>query len=234
MNVFFLKTIALISMITDHYGAIFQGNIDIYRIIGRLAFPIYCFLLVEGYFHTKDVKKYAKRLFIFALISELPFDFAFYNMLEFRHQNIFFTLLLGLVAIYLLENKEEKYNFSKTSIMFTTGLLSIILFVDYGIIGIVYILTFYFTRDYPKPKRFYRIALIMFFTNIVSFSITQQFSILSLPIIYFYNGELGSKNKIKQMLFYVVYPLHLAVFYICDAGMFHLSAFFLLIFHNAR
>ncbi|MFA7532979.1 MAG: TraX family protein, partial [Tissierellaceae bacterium] len=92
MNVFILKLIALTSMIIDHYGAIFHGDVILYRIIGRLAFPIYAFLLVEGYFHTRNVKKYGLRLFIFALISEIPFDYAFYGGLSFVHQNIFFTL----------------------------------------------------------------------------------------------------------------------------------------------
>lgn len=212
MNVLSLKIIALISMIIDHYGAIFQSNIDIFRIIGRIAFPIYCFLLVEGYFHTKDVKKYACRLLIFALISEIPFDLAFYNKLELSHQNIFFTLLIGLAAIYLLDNKEKKYIFNKATIILAAGLLSIVLSVDYKIIGIIYILSFYFTKDYLKSKRIYIIALIMFFANLISSSILQQFALLSLPIIYFYNGELGPNNKIQQLLFYVAYPLHLAIY----------------------
>src|SRR5690554_6284341 len=92
MTSLILKILALTTMIIDHYGAILQSNILIYRIIGRLAFPIYCFLLVEGYFNTSNVKNYAKRLFIFALISEIPFDLVFYGQIGFEHQNIFFTL----------------------------------------------------------------------------------------------------------------------------------------------
>ena len=112
MNVLILKIIVLLSMIIDHYGAIFHSGVDMYRIIGRLAFPIYAFLLVEGYSHTSNVKKYASRLFLFALISECPFDLAFYSKLEFMHQNIFFTLFIGLVLMCLLDNKDGKYNFN--------------------------------------------------------------------------------------------------------------------------
>lgn len=215
MNVLIIKMIALTSMIIDHYGAIFQSGTDIYRIIGRLAFPIYCFLLVEGYFHTKDVKKYAKRLFLFALISEVPFDLAFYNKIGFVHQNIFFTLFIGLAAIYFIDNKEGKYNLNKNLIMAAAGISSMILSVDYSIIGIIYILAFYFTRNYPKSKRISTVALVMLLVNLSS-SVLQQFSLLALPIIYFYNGELGPKNKVLQILFYVTYPFHLTLFYIMN------------------
>lgn len=213
MNVLILKIIALTSMIIDHYGAIFQNSINIYRIIGRLAFPIYCFLLVEGYLHTNDIKKYAKRLFIFALISELPFDLAFYGKLGFTHQNIFFTLLIGLGAMYFLDNK-EKYNIKKGSIFLISGILAIVFSVDYNFIGIIYILAFYFTKDYTKSIRLPRVALIIFLANLISMSLTQQFALLALPIIYFYNEELGPKNKPLQMLFYTAYPLHLLIFYL--------------------
>ena len=214
MNVLILKLIALTTMIIDHYGAIFQGDVALYRIIGRLAFPIYCFLLVEGYFHTKDVKKYAQRLLLFALISEIPFDLAFYGKVGFTHQNIFFTLFIGLATIFVLENKEEKYNFNKSAVLFVAGILAIVFSVDYNIIGIIYILAFYFTRNLPMLKKFPALAFILFITNIVSASPTQQYALLALPIIFLYNGKLGPKNKPLQMLFYSAYPLHLLIFYI--------------------
>ena len=200
-------------MIIDHYGAIFQSDISLYRIVGRIAFPIYCFLLVEGYFHTKDIKKYASRLLIFALISELPFDLAFYNRLGFVHQNIFFTLFIGLIAIYFLDNKDGKYNLNRNVIIIVAGILSIVLSVDYNIFGIIYILTFYYTYNYSKLKRIAISGVFMFITNLL-INPLQQFSILALPLIYFYNGELGPKNKILQMTFYTAYPLHLFIFYV--------------------
>lgn len=213
MNVFILKVIALFTMFIDHFGAIFQHNILTYRIVGRLAFPIYCFLLVEGYFHTSDVKKYAKRLLMFALISEIPFDLAFYNRIGFEHQNIFFTLFLGLITIYILENKEEKYNFNKSAIILSACIVAIIFNVDYNAIGIIYILLFYHTRYFEKLKRFKLVGLGMFAVNFMS-SWVQQFSLLALPFMYFYNGRLGTKNKFIQIFFYVAYPLHLIIYYL--------------------
>lgn len=212
MNVFSLKIIAILTMMIDHYGVIFYKGVDIYRIIGRIAFPIYCFLLVEGYFHTKDIKKYANRLFIFALISEIPFDWAFYGEINFKHQNIFFTLLIGLGTMYLLDNL-DKYKTKEIFVCFLAGIISMIVSVDYSIVGIIYILTFYYTRNYPKTIRLSRTALVLFVTNLLTLSFNQHFALLSLPILYLYNEELGPKNKVLQILFYIAYPLHLMVYY---------------------
>lgn len=212
MNVLFLKAVALATMIIDHYGAIFHSGENFYRIIGRIAFPVYCFLLVEGYFHTSNVKKYGKRLLLFAFISEIPFDLAFYGSVGFAHQNIFFTLFIGLVAIYFLEKKEQKYNFDKSLVIAAAGILAMVLSVDYSIMGVIYILSFYFTRNFFKKRQLLYMAGIMLFTNLMS-SPLQQFSLLALPFIYFYNGEPGLKNKFLQILFYAAYPLHLLLFY---------------------
>lgn len=216
MNILILKIIALLSMIIDHYGAIFHGDMDIYRIIGRIAFPIYCFLLVEGYTHTSNVKKYATRLFFFAIISELPFDLAFYGKLGLQHQNIFFTLLIGLILMYLLDNKEGKHNFNKTTLWLAAGSLAIFTSVDYNFVGIIYILAFYYTKEYPSLKRLYRVAIIIFLINLLAAGLNQQFSLLALPLIYFYNGQLGPKSKFIQGLFYLAYPLHLLIFYLIN------------------
>jgi len=218
MNVFTLKIIALITMMIDHYGAIFQNDLELYRIIGRIAFPIYCFLLIEGYLHTKDVKKYASRLFIFALVSEIPFDLAFYGRLGFYHQNIFFTLFIGLVTIYLLDNP-DKHKLGKGYTYFFAAIISIVSGVDYNIIGLIYILIFYYTKDFVRVSRIPRVALLMFLTNILLVSKTQQFALLALPILYLYNGELGPKNKLLQFLFYAAYPLHLIIYYLVNISL---------------
>lgn len=212
MNSALLKIIALITMMIDHYGAIFYPDVMMYRIIGRLAFPIYCFLLVEGYLHTHDVKKYAKRLLLFALISEFPFDLAFYGELGFAHQNIFFTLLIGLAAIYFIDHW-QKYGVKPGYIFLFASILAMILAVDYNIAGIIYIIMFYFTRNTPKNYRILHLAIILFFVNLLMLSQLQQFALLSLPLIYLYNGKPGPKSKLLQWLFYAAYPLHLLVYY---------------------
>lgn len=213
MNVFILKIIALISMIIDHYGAIFQDGVDIYRIIGRIAFPIYCFLLVEGYTHTSDIKKYLKRLLIFAFISEIPFDFAFYGSVNFGHQNIFFTLSIGLITIYLLDKYREK-GVIRAIIISCSFIIALIFAVDYNFLGIIYILLFHTFRDYTKSKKFLYLAILMFLFNLVFSMWLQEFSLLALSILYLYNGNLGPRNKFSQMFFYIAYPLHLLIFYI--------------------
>ena len=209
MNSLILKSIALLTMIIDHYGTIFHNDVVFYRIIGRFAFPIYCFLLVEGYAHTSNVRKYALRLLIFAFISEIPFDLAFFNEIGFKDQNIFFTLFIGLAAIYLLDNK--KYN--DKLIIISALILATLLRTDYEYIGIVYILSFYKTRNMPAKKRMLTVAFIMFIINL-STGWLQHFSILSLFLIYNYNNEQGIKNKWVQIGFYAAYPVHLFIFYI--------------------
>ena len=112
---YWLKVIAVVSMLIDHTSAVILEQIPglenpafLMRIIGRAAFPIYCFLLVEGFYHTRSRAKYAGRLFLFALISEVPFDLAFSRrMWDFSSSNVFFTLLFGLLVIWGVENKAE-------------------------------------------------------------------------------------------------------------------------------
>jgi hypothetical protein len=209
-----LKLTALFTMIIDHYGAIFQSDIITYRIIGRLAFPIYCFLLVEGYFHTSNIKKYAARLLIFAFISEIPFDLAFYGEIGFEHQNIFFTLFIGLTAVYIIDNKKINVN-NNALIVFAASVLASLLRTDYQFIGIIYIFIFYSMRNQPKNKKFTVLALIMSVVNIAA-GWLQEFSLLALVPIYYYNNKQGRKNKILQISFYIAYPLHLMIFYLIN------------------
>ena len=100
---FTLKMIAMLSILADHIGVVFFPEQILFRVIGRLAFPIFAYTLVEGFFYTHDIKKYMCRIGILALLSEIPFDLTVSGkILEFGHQNIFFTLSIGLVMMYFL------------------------------------------------------------------------------------------------------------------------------------
>ena len=126
-----LKLIAIITMFIDHIGAVIvermlyvtgntgsftyeqMQNLDtILRSIGRIGFPLFCFLLVEGFLHTRNLGKYALRLLVFAVVSELPFNLAFAGQLFFAgYQNVFFTLLIGLITMWGCRMIEEKTHF---------------------------------------------------------------------------------------------------------------------------
>jgi len=213
MNNTYLKLIALLTMIIDHVGAIFFTYEPNFRIIGRIAFPIYCFLLVEGYFHTRDVKKYSIRLLIFALVSEIPFDYAFFGGINNTHQNIFFTLFLGLMAVHVL----EEYTLKNPLISFGGTLIAIFLSeflrTDYGILGILYILSFYGLR---KMKGMYKVIMMVILISVLNVLLSgglQFYSVLAIPFIVLYNGKPGVRNSFMKYGFYAAYPLHLLILY---------------------
>lgn len=146
LNSFQLKLLAVILMTIDHIGAVFFPKVTLLRKIGRIAFPIFAFLLAEGFFHTSDVKKYIRRLGILALVSEVPFDLLFYGVpLYLGHQNVFFTLFLAAEAMYWMN---ESYNpFTKVLIAVSAMLLADVLRTDYVSMGIILIFAFYFLRN---------------------------------------------------------------------------------------
>ena len=208
-----LKLLAMVSMLTDHIGVIFFPDLLILRIIGRLAFPIYCFLLVEGFFFTSDRARYAWRLFLFALLSELPFDLAFYDsMWDMSMQNVFFTLLLGLLALHALRWGQEKCKVrtGRWKLCYAAGWIGTavcvcaaqLLRTDYGGVGVVLILVLYLFRNV-------RMWACMGGYAVMCIGAMESWCF---PAFLFflpaYNGERGKSSK---YFFYVFYPVHLLV-----------------------
>lgn len=205
INSFTLKSIAMISMLVDHVGVIFFPQYVIFRIVGRLAFPIFAYLLVEGFVYTHDVKKYILRIGAFAFVSEIPFDLAFNGrFLEFGHQNVFFTLLLGLILLYLIVRVPNRLE--KLGLILLFFLLSEILHTDYNSMGILMILCFFLFRDRLLGKVTAGIVINVFLMGYI-----QAFGALAMIPISLHNRQQGRKMK---FLFYGFYPVHLLVLYI--------------------
>lgn len=261
MSTFVLKIIAITAMLIDHVGAVLVSSSKypeaylICRSIGRLAFPIFVFLIVEGFHHTRDIKKYLRRLGIFALISEIPFDLAFYHMhygmnaitdikdiydvqahavnsdqletvlLRFNeHQNVFFTLFLGLLLIYLISEVEKNLknvivgNIIDAAATVLICAAAYFLNTDYDIAGILMIVAFYLFRG---SKALMTICLLIICGTILSnldyfkqtgnvLAIIPVLATFAIIPIAFYNGK---KGKNMKYFFYIFYPAHLLLLF---------------------
>ena len=206
---YWLKVIAVVSMLIDHTSAVILEQIPgleapafFMRIIGRAAFPIYCFLLVEGFYHTRSRAKYAGRLFLFALISEVPFDLAFSRrMWDFSSSNVFFTLLFGLLVIWGVEGIKQKFvedvygNKAAVIRLILTivivaagGFLALLFRTDYDLSGIVTIFAIY--MFYPKKVKGMGIGV---FVLTLLASIIEAAAFLDMIPVYFYNGTRGKQ-----------------------------------------
>ena len=219
----------------DKNGIGGQTLIDVYwvmRSIGRMAFPVFCFLLVEGFKYTHSREKYAARMFIFALISEIPFDLAINNtVLEFKSNNVFFTLLLGLLAITVLDWLKSVDKIEKASsavkwflvtlirciVMVSVVLVMMIIaeFVlccDYGAAGVGCIVMMYLLSSNRDVAFAVAVILLGLFSGTIEF-----FALFMLIPLRYYNGKRGISLK---YVFYAFYPVHLFVLYlICRLAM---------------
>ena len=216
---FDLKLIAIITMTIDHIGVVF-GTVfyNFLRAVGRLSFPIFAFLLTEGYVHTKSFSKYFLRLLVLALISEVIYDYVFFGSFIYRGaNNIFFTLALGLLTLFLLDKSKgliKRYFKDKVDlfiilpityllIIVIMGLMGEFLNFSYGMLGILVISFFYLFKN-----NFFLIVISISLSTLIIGEPMQYFSLFSLILIYFYNKKLGKKCKI---FFYLYYPLHILV-----------------------
>lgn len=203
-NNFTLKMIAIICMAVDHIGYVFFPSEPMYRHIGRIAFPIFCFLIVEGFYHTRSHLNYLIRLSIFAILSEIPFDLAFYKVpFYWQKQNVFITLALGLLAIFCLEEMNKQRRFVIPLVL--TWLAAYFVHCDYGIGGVLLICMFYVTRETPLV-RCLLCALILY----LFWGTWELYGILALIPIMLYNDKRGPSVK---MFFYWFYPIHLLIIY---------------------
>ncbi len=234
MSALALKMLAIVTMLLDHIGYTFHSVLpfDVYLVLrgaGRLAMPLFCFAIAEGYYHTKDVRRYAGRLLIFAVLSELPFDLLFSGRaMDWSSQNVFFTLFLGLIGIhmvdiFLLKNMRL---FAMLS-LFCAGALAQLMGSDYGMFGVAFVFVFYLFRDKKEymAASFALVVLLLTLSQTLeagSLGLISLCELLSLLFILRYNGRKGFSSRLLQWFFYAFYPLHLLVLY-AAAKMFGVS-----------
>lgn len=230
-----LKWIAVITMFIDHIGAVllekgvilsynqhlstalsyetsllFSQADRIIRQIGRISFPIFCFLLVEGFFHTSNRQRYALRLTLFAFLSEIPFDLAFKGcILEFSYQNVMFTLLFGFLTIWGMEIIKEKYPVLSVLPAAAGITLGYYFHADYNWKGIVLILVLYLFYYYPLEKTIAGCLSLLW-------EAPACFAFIPLNM---YNHEKGHGMK---YFFYFFYPAHLLILFVIRCLIFHI------------
>ena len=218
-------------MLCDHlWGTIVPGN-DWLTCIGRISFPIFAFMIVEGYFHTKNLKKYVQRLLVFAILSEIPFNLAMGSRIFYPiHQNVLWSFLISIGLIHWNENAKASEKIWKRVIVavitvvlgYLAGLLTM---VDFYHAGILTVLVFYFTKNLGWLKYFLQ-AVLLWYINMellggygyeveifgkVHFITRQGFALLALIPIWLYEGKQGPYNKVIKNIYYWFYPVHLLI-----------------------
>lgn len=215
-----LKRIACVSMLLDHLGASLLEagalwgaavpdarlqQLDlVLRRCGRFAFPLYCFLLVEGFCHTRSVPRYIGRLLVFGLLSEIPFDLAFFRTAFYPgHQNVYWTLALGVAALFWMRRTEQDGTLSPAGLLGVAALAACaeLLHTDYGAAGVLLICMLGLLRG-DRARQCLCGGLL------VAYELPAP---LAFAASYFYNGERGKYGRVEQWLFYWFYPVHLAL-----------------------
>ena len=234
LNSNILKSIAIIAMTLDHLAwAIWQGYTTnafalILHIIGRLTCPIMCYFIAEGYYYTKNLKKYIMRMFLFAVISHFPYVFCSINYIDsmsfvpfahgspFNQTGVLWGFAWGLVLIKV-NDSNLKY---AVKILLTFLILAISFPADWSCIAPVVILYFWQNRGHFAKQMLWMVFWVFVYSVVYFFAIDKVYGILqlavclSIPILYLYNGQRGkyhSVNKFLKWAFYIYYPLHLAV-----------------------
>ena len=221
LNGFHLKLIAICTMFIDHMGATLFPDAMWLRCIGRMAFPIFCFLIAEGCIYTHDRKKYAARLLVFALLSEIPFNLMtggwVWNPYD---QNVLWTLLAGALVCWLMDSALKKRTPSAFvltgAVMVAACCLLELVNTDYGGWGMLLVAMFYGVHRAPSGtagKMTAEVCGLVFFSIAVmgGYLSIELWSLTALVPIWLYNGQRGFSNRAVQYGFYAFYPIHILI-----------------------
>lgn len=205
-------------MLIDHAGLALFPNIGLFRCIGRLSFPIYCFLVVQGYLHTRDIRAYGRRLLLLAILSEIPFDLLIFGSLASpAEQNVLFSLLLGLMALYAADTLADRpvYAFFAAA---SLCLCAMAANVSYGWLAIALCLTMRYTHgNQPRFALSTGAVLLLYTLSLLLSGVAMNWvlvslcALLSLIPLLRYNGTRGMRHPALTAAFYASYPLHLII-----------------------
>ena len=228
-----IKYVAIIAMIIDHIGMFLLSpgvaeaawpKVALYasmRVIGRLTGPIMLFFLVEGFIHTSSRKKYAIRLLVFGLISQIPYALSHYNTLPVMDFNVIITLFIT----FLMLVASEKIKNRVLRIIVTFALIMVTFCCDWGVVGPFMAWLFYqFRNDRKMQVKAYAFVCAIQVISAAIFlakngchwygEMWQAGMFLVIPFLLSYNGQAGSKAAVNKWIFYIIYPLHFLVFWV--------------------
>ena len=218
MSSFALHILAMLLMLCDHLQLTLLPDLPILRCVGRLAFPLFAFMAVEGYLHTRSLKKYLLRLLMLAVISEIPFDLLVSgSVFDPMHQNVIWTIILGLCCIRAFDNISAGLKKMLSAVVIIASLAAaIIARVDYSSAGVLTLLAFYAFRGNTVRCRLMQLLSLAFINLVllggIGFAFPYQaLAVLSLPIIWLYDGSQGPHNGFIKAANYLFYPAHMLI-----------------------
>ncbi len=233
-----LHILAMFFMLLDHMWATVVPGQGWMTCVGRLAFPIFAFLAVEGYTHTHSFKKYMTRLVLFALISEIPFNMMKGMLFYPFHQNVIWTFVIALTGIWLMERAKRRLKAwllvpTELLIVLVTLVVGLLAMVDYFSAGVLTVYVFYWFRGrtwWCYVGQFVGMYVIhvqllggMYYTVQLfgmEFELVQQgFALLALIPIWLYQGRQGHHSKAFQYFCYAFYPGHMLILSLLAASM---------------
>lgn len=215
-----LKIIACVIMLIDHIGAVLLPQYIWLRYIGRIAFPIYCFLLAEGVHYTKNPQKYGLRLAAGALLSEIPFDLALFGGLTPYCQSVMLTLLIAFCMALCM--KRTKNTLLRVLLVIPFAVMAEWLRTDYGGMGVALVAVFVLTRDLPYKGLVQTLCMAPIlwmmeglWVDIAGVLIpVEMLALLSMVPISLYSGRKSMTGRGVQTAFYLFYPVHLTILFI--------------------
>ena len=230
MSSFALHIIAMIFMLCDHMWATIL-DYEWLTCIGRIAFPIFAFLITEGYIHTSNINKYIKRMVIFAIITEIPFNLMVSASPIYPfHQNVLWTFVISLLTLKYLNFDNTKNIFKSILIIILAIIIATITMCDYFGAGVMMVVGFYIFRKSKLLQLLMMIYVNMILLQGYSYPIDiagytyyfpqQGFALLSLIFIWLYNGKQGYHAKCFKIFCYAFYPLHMLILYILTIVLF--------------